>query len=101
MINPNTDSLFHSHTNREEAKKGEIACVIYDEKGVALCPGKRCGSPDGNCGRKETVCQCISTNRGDENLLINGMTIEEFNALWQSPEGNKMLKKLGYYEEDK
>lgn len=81
-------------------KKGEIACVVYDSGGNAICAGKRCGTPTGNCGRRETACECKTPSSANFRILDNGMTLSEFIKTWNDEQKRNLLIKDGFYEED-
>lgn len=85
-----------STSNTKTTQKGEIACVISLTDSTS-CIGKRCGTPKGDCGKVETKCKCIESSKG---FLPEGMTLEEFNELWNTSKGEQLLRGMGYSSND-
>ncbi len=86
---------------REALKKyDDKTCTIYDSNGRG-CLGLRCGSPNGSKCPKETVCQCVfRVSETQDPFVFEDYTYGQFNALWKSDDGRKMLEAKGYYEVD-
>jgi hypothetical protein len=82
--------------SKAEGMKGEKACSIKDAEGKEICAGKRCGTPVGECGRRETSCECIETSNGG-GRLPEGMTFEEFQRTWNDSISRVRLESMGYY----
>jgi hypothetical protein len=85
-----------SISNTKATQKGEIACAITLTDSTS-CVGKRCGTPKGDCGKVETKCKCIESSKG---FLPEGMTLEEFNELWNTTNGEQYLRSMGYSSND-
>lgn len=77
---------------------GRIACSIQNDNGDYLA-GERCGSPNGSCG-KETACKAIKTGAKSGNIMMNGMTTNEFIEKWNNPKTRYQLEAQGYYAVD-
>ncbi|MFA5574813.1 MAG: hypothetical protein WC994_07140 [Brumimicrobium sp.] len=76
---------------------GEIACFIRNSEGDVFW-GKRCGTPKGKCGKKETACEAIRVVA--EQRLPEGMKADEFIKVWNNDESRVILEKQGYYSQD-
>ncbi len=82
-----------------EARKGQIACSVYDSYGTIVCAGVRCGTPRGDCGRKFTECECVSRVISIENKMSN-IDFKNFQKLWNSENEREKLKIKGYFSKD-
>jgi hypothetical protein len=89
----------NENVNKEAPIRGEIACIIYNGSGEAICAGKRCGTPTGECGKKYTECACIdrATNSPETS---NDFSFEEFKIQWNDETGREHLKAAGYFALD-